>query len=171
MNEPQSSFRSPPSTFAQILHADGPDLDLKAKLALYAWIVGRWDMEVTALTEDGKTHMGRGEIHAGWVLRGRAIQDVWMIPRLEERTKVWRGAAARDRQLVWHNAAHLRSKSRRLAHSVERSRNIFFHAADCASSGWRHRAGRARSERRRHALDIFRDPIRLLSLDGRTRPR
>ena len=85
MNEPQSPFRSPTSTFAQVLHADGPALDLKAKLALYAWIVGRWDMEVTALTEDGKTHMGQGEIHAGWVLRGRAIQDVWMIPRLEER--------------------------------------------------------------------------------------
>ena len=61
MNEPQSPFRSPTSTFAQVLHADGPALDLKAKLALYAWIVGRWDMEVTALTEDGKTHMGRGE--------------------------------------------------------------------------------------------------------------
>ena len=90
MNEPQSSFRSPPSTFAQVLHADGPDLDLEAKLALYAWIVGRWDMEVTALTEHGKTHMGRGEIHAGWVLRGRAIQDVWMIRASKNESLAWR---------------------------------------------------------------------------------
>ena len=83
--EAQSSHCYPASTFAEVLHADGPDVGLKTKLALYAWIVGRWDMEVTALMEDGKKHKGRGEIHAGWVLRGRAIQDVWMIPRLEER--------------------------------------------------------------------------------------
>jgi hypothetical protein len=42
-------------------------------------------MEVTTFLEDGPTHTGRGEIHAGWVLQGRAIQDVWMIPRLVER--------------------------------------------------------------------------------------
>jgi hypothetical protein len=79
MDEPQSSFRSPTSTLARVLHADAPDVDLKAKLALYAWIVGRWDMEVTALMEDGKTHKGRCEIHAGWVLRGRAIHRVRSI--------------------------------------------------------------------------------------------
>jgi hypothetical protein len=85
----QSPLRSAPNptstSFAQVLHADGPDQDREAKLALYAWIVGRWDMDVTALLEDGTTHQGRGEIHAGWVLQGRAIQDVWMIPPLEER--------------------------------------------------------------------------------------
>ena len=55
------------------------------KLVLYSWIVGRWDMDVTTILEDGTTHRGRGEIHAGWVLQGRAIQDVWMIPRLRDR--------------------------------------------------------------------------------------
>jgi hypothetical protein len=73
------------TSFAEVFHADGPDCDREAKLALYAWIVGRWDMDVTALLEDGTTHEGRGEIHAGWVLQGRAIQDLWMIPRREER--------------------------------------------------------------------------------------
>src|SRR5262249_19236378 len=29
--------------------------------------------------DDGK-HELRGEIHAGWVLEGRAIQDVWILP-------------------------------------------------------------------------------------------
>ena len=86
MPEAQSSLRSAASTsFKKVLHADGPNRDREAKLALYAWIVGRWDMEVTALMEDGTTQEGRGEIHAGWVLQGRAIQDVWMIPRLAER--------------------------------------------------------------------------------------
>jgi hypothetical protein len=72
------------ATFEQVLHASGPDRDREAKLALYAWLVGSWDMEVTTHLEDGSAHVGRGEIHAGWVLQGRAIQDVWMIPRFKE---------------------------------------------------------------------------------------
>jgi len=73
------------SSFAHVLHASGPDLTRATELALYSWIVGRWEMDVTTILEDGTTHRGRGEIHAGWVLQGRAIQDVWMIPRLRDR--------------------------------------------------------------------------------------
>jgi hypothetical protein len=74
------------TSFASVLHADGPDPERTSKLALFAWLVGGWDMDVTTIDEDGTTHQGTGEIHAGWVLQGRAIQDVWMIPRLAERT-------------------------------------------------------------------------------------
>jgi hypothetical protein len=72
-------------SFAQVLHASGPDAARAAKLALYAWLVGRWDLDVTTFLEDGAVHHGHGEIHAGWILQGRAIQDVWMIPRLRDR--------------------------------------------------------------------------------------
>jgi hypothetical protein len=71
--------------FARVLHAEGPDKEREAGLALYSWFVGSWEMDVTTILEDGTTHSGRGEIHVGWVLQGRAIQDVWMIPRLEDR--------------------------------------------------------------------------------------
>ena len=82
----QSPLRSTASaSFEAVLHASGPDRDREAKLALYAWLVGSWDIEIITFMEDGTTHEGRGEIHAGWVLQGRAIQDVWMIPRLKER--------------------------------------------------------------------------------------
>ena len=73
------------SRLSRVLHAGDPDRERAAKLALYAWLVGEWEMEVVTFTEDGATHRGEGEIHAGWVLEGRAIQDVWMIPRLESR--------------------------------------------------------------------------------------
>ena len=73
------------SSFAQVLHADGPDAARATELELYSWIVGRWEMDVTTILEDGTTHRGRGEIHAGWVLQGLAPQDVWMIPRLLDR--------------------------------------------------------------------------------------
>jgi len=72
-------------SFVQVLHAEGPDTARATELALYSWIVGRWDMDVTTILEDGTMHRGRGEIHAGWVLQGLAIQDVWMIPRLQDR--------------------------------------------------------------------------------------
>ena len=73
------------TTFAGVLHSAGPHLELAPKLRLYGWLVGHWDFDVTTFTDDGMTHAGRGEIHAGWVLEGRAIQDVWMIPRLADR--------------------------------------------------------------------------------------
>jgi hypothetical protein len=68
------------SAFARVLHADGPDPGRAVKLALFAWLIGDWVMDVTTLPEDGSIHQAQGEIHAGWVLQGRAIQDVWMIP-------------------------------------------------------------------------------------------
>jgi hypothetical protein len=73
------------TSFARVLHAEGPDPERKTKLALFSWLVGDWELDITTILEDGSTYTGRGEIHAGWVLQGRAIQDVWMIPRLEER--------------------------------------------------------------------------------------
>jgi hypothetical protein len=73
------------TSFAHVLHAPGPDPERKSKLALYAFLVGHWELAVTTIAENGTTHAGNGEIHAAWVLRGRAIQDVWMIPRLADR--------------------------------------------------------------------------------------
>ena len=87
-HERPATTRTPelvPSSFTQVLHAQGPDPALADKLKLYAWLVGTWEMDVTTIAEDGATHQGQGEIHAGWVLQGRAIQDVWMIPRLRDR--------------------------------------------------------------------------------------
>ena len=81
----QSITHSESPLFQRILHADGPDRDRAAKLGLYSWLVGRWNFDITSIQEDGTTHQGQGEIHAGWVLQGRAIQDVWMIPRLKDR--------------------------------------------------------------------------------------
>jgi hypothetical protein len=73
------------SSFAKVLHAAGPDPERASQLQLYAWLVGQWHFEITVIVDDEKTHHGEGEIHAGWVLQGRAIQDVWMIPRLRDR--------------------------------------------------------------------------------------
>jgi hypothetical protein len=73
------------TSFAEVLHAEGPDAEREAQLALYSWLIGDWEFAITTFPEEGTTHDGHGEIHAGWVLQGRAIQDVWMIPRLRDR--------------------------------------------------------------------------------------
>src|ERR1044072_5281851 len=73
------------SYLVTVLHADAADPATASKLALYGWLVGRWTFDITVIMPDDSTHRGQGEIHAGWVLQGRAIQDVWMIPRLRDR--------------------------------------------------------------------------------------
>jgi hypothetical protein len=78
------SISSSPS-FVDALHTDGPAPDRADKMALYGWLVGGWDTAIVAYAEDGTKHTGSGEIHAGWVLEGRAIQDIWMIPPRSER--------------------------------------------------------------------------------------
>ena len=62
------------------LHADGPAADRAGNMGLYGWLVGSWDLDVTEIQDDGSTLRRPGEWHVGWVLEGRAIQDVWIVP-------------------------------------------------------------------------------------------
>ena len=73
-----TASRSP--TFIDALHTDRPAPDRADKMGLYGWLTGRWEMDAVTYGDDGSTHTGRGEIHFGWVLEGRAIQDVWILP-------------------------------------------------------------------------------------------
>ena len=68
------------SSFHDALHADRPAPDRTDKLGLYGWLVGRWAVEAIYHQNGAATRRSRGEIHAGWVLEGRAIQDVWIVP-------------------------------------------------------------------------------------------
>jgi hypothetical protein len=73
------------SGLSAALLADGPAPDRAEKLDLYGQFVRNWDADIVTYSPDGASHRGHGEIHFGWVLEGRAIQDVWMIPRREDR--------------------------------------------------------------------------------------
>jgi hypothetical protein len=68
------------SVLIDALHAAGPARDLAPRMSLYAWLVGDWEMDAVMYADDGTPHRGRGKVHAGWVLEGRAIQDVWILP-------------------------------------------------------------------------------------------
>lgn len=86
-------------SFSEALLASGPASDREAELALYGQFVGSWTMEARIHRDDGTLFTGSGEIHFGWVLGGRAIQDVWDLPG------VFYGTTLRvyDRALgAWH---------------------------------------------------------------------
>jgi len=71
--------------FISVLHATEPAPDRADKLQLYGRFVGDWNSRIITHAPDGARRQAEGEIHFGWILQGRAVQDVWMIPRLEER--------------------------------------------------------------------------------------
>jgi hypothetical protein len=66
--------------FAEVLQAAGPDPDLAGPLALFGRFTGAWDIEWRGADQDGKPATMRGDLHFGWVLDGRAVQDVWRVP-------------------------------------------------------------------------------------------
>lgn len=75
------------SSLVEALHSEGPAPDRANEMRLYAFLIGGWRTSIFAYEENGTRHESRGEIHAGWVLEGRAIQDVWMTPPRAERRR------------------------------------------------------------------------------------
>ena len=69
------------------LSADGPAADRADKLMLFGQFVGDWDVDFTVYGPEGAQQTEKAEWHFGWVLEGRAIQDVWIVPRRGERDR------------------------------------------------------------------------------------
>jgi hypothetical protein len=78
--QPQMSNTMTLCSFIEALATDAPAADRAEKLQLYGWLIGRWTMDATLWLDNADIHRGAGEIHFGWVLEGRAIQDVWILP-------------------------------------------------------------------------------------------
>jgi len=73
------------TTFEIALTAPGRSAEIPEALDVYGWLIGSWEMEVRRFP-GGVEHRGSGEVHFGWVLEGRAVQDVWIMPRRSDRT-------------------------------------------------------------------------------------
>ena len=107
------------SAFQTVLSAAGRSPDIPESGDAYGWLVGSWELEV--LTYWGVNVAGRGirgEAHFSWVLEGRAVQDVWIMPRRSERSadleknmnmygttlRVW-DASIQAWRITWRNPA------------------------------------------------------------------
>lgn len=88
------------------LGADGPDPELREKLMLFGQFIGDWNItEDRYLQPDGTEIKHRGEVHFGWILDGRAVQDVWMTYDEKLRRAVPDGTTVRfyDAKIdAWH---------------------------------------------------------------------
>jgi hypothetical protein len=67
-------------SFHEHLVADAPSEPLAASLATFGRFVGSWAIRWDRPGDDAAPRDVHGELHVGWVLGGRAVQDVWIVP-------------------------------------------------------------------------------------------
>lgn len=75
-------FVSPASdrtSLAANLHADGPYGPQAGAMGTFGRLIGEWDLVVEYRQADGSWLSALGEWQFGWILGGRAIQDVWTV--------------------------------------------------------------------------------------------
>jgi hypothetical protein len=72
--------------FYSLLAASTRSPEIPESADVYGWLCGSWDLEVLHYRGIDVAARGlTGEVHAARVLEGRAVQDVWIMPRLETR--------------------------------------------------------------------------------------
>ena len=68
-----------------VLAASGPQPAHAGQLMLYGRFVGAWEGSVIVHRRDGTRREESCEVFFGWVLDGRAVQDVWIAPARKDR--------------------------------------------------------------------------------------
>lgn len=73
--------------FVLSLISEAAHRDIPAEHRIFAPFIGDWDLVVSWFDETGKlSRQERGEWHFSWILEGRGIQDIWIVPPRAERT-------------------------------------------------------------------------------------
>jgi hypothetical protein len=74
------------NAFLEILPAAERSPDISPADDLYGWLIGSWELDLTAYDDQGNVTHSTGEAHFSWVLEGRAVQDVFINPRRSDRS-------------------------------------------------------------------------------------
>jgi hypothetical protein len=69
------------------LAAPGPHPGLAGEMKLFGQFVGSWELDVTWHEGAHAGQTAKGEWHFAYVLEGRAIEDVWIVPSRAERLR------------------------------------------------------------------------------------
>jgi hypothetical protein len=64
----------------EALHIDQPERKRAGNLRLFGQFIGSWELQWFGRDENGEPITATGELHFGWVLGGRAVQDIWIVP-------------------------------------------------------------------------------------------
>lgn len=95
------------NALSNTLLCDARNAERAAALQTYAFLIGRWQFDATVQLAAGGVHRGAGSIAAGWVLDGRALQDVWVLPGVFHGTTLRIHDAARDGwHILWSDPLH-----------------------------------------------------------------
>jgi len=77
--------QEPSAAVPEGLAASGPNAEYAEKLMLFGQFVGDWEADFTVYGPDSSKETVKAEWHFAWVLDGRAVQDVFIIPRRADR--------------------------------------------------------------------------------------
>ena len=73
--------------FQSVLAANDRSPEIPESADAYGFLVGSWDLDVLRYWAQDVASRGiKAEVHAAWVLEGRALQDLWIMPRIGERS-------------------------------------------------------------------------------------
>jgi hypothetical protein len=68
-----------PDRLGPALLAGGPGEVHGDGSGFFGQFIGAWDIAWEGVADDGRPATGRGLLTFGWVLGGRAVQDVWVV--------------------------------------------------------------------------------------------
>lgn len=86
--QPSPTTSDPRFDMVKVLQAMGPHPSLGDQANVFGRFVGTWDVDYTFFTKDGKTSHAKGEVIAGWVMDGHAIQDLFIsYPTAQEKER------------------------------------------------------------------------------------
>ena len=66
-------------TMIEALAAARRSPEIPEEMDAYGWLVGSWELDVIRYGVDVRERNIKGSAHFGWVLEGRAVQDVWIM--------------------------------------------------------------------------------------------
>lgn len=61
------------------LQATGPHPSLSDHANVFGRLIGTWDVEYMDISKSGKAIHRTGELRVGWIMDGRAIEDLWIV--------------------------------------------------------------------------------------------
>jgi hypothetical protein len=78
----------PKRQMVAVLAAPGPHPAIGEQARVWDRFIGMWDCDFGFLGDDGNVRHSPGELEFGWVLDGRAVQDLWIgYPRSGEKER------------------------------------------------------------------------------------
>jgi hypothetical protein len=86
------------NAFLKALSATGPHPSLGHESETYGRVIGSWHGQMMEHFSSHVPQRRSVEAHFGWVLEGRAIQDVWITPVRSDRTR------SNERSVDWYGA-------------------------------------------------------------------